>query len=298
MDIARIKREREGWLRWKHIAPLRRLLEGLKPVEAHLEIGDVVKLQGAPPQEELEKVEAAAWAMRPWRKGPFDLFGLFIESEWRSFIKYNLLAPFLDLEGKEVADIGCNNGYYMFRFLQLRPKQVVGFDPSPLFRTQFDLINHYARTPIVYELLGVEHLPHYGQRFDTIFALGILYHRRDPITTLQWLRRGLKPGGELFLDTLFIEADGPLVLAPAPSYAKMSNVYFVPSIEALHNWAIRAGFKGFEVLATRVTDTFEQHKSPWILGESLEDFLDPVDPTRTIEGYPAPRRVYVRLKER
>ena len=51
----------------------------------------------------------------------------------------------------------------------------------------------------------------------------------------------------------------------------------------------------FEVLETSKTEADEQRKTPWIEGQSLEDFLDPDDSSKTVEGYPAPARVYVRL---
>ncbi len=297
MELESIRQERQKWLEWKNIKPLRELLASLPHIEAGLELGDVVRLVGEVDEEERKKVFEAALAMRPWRKGPFDLFGVFIDSEWKSYIKYNLLESFFDLEGKDVADVGCNNGYYMFRFLSQKPKSVTGFDPSPLFKTQFDLVNFYAKTSIVYELLGVEHLPIYKKKFDTIFCLGVIYHRSDPVAMLKTLKKGLKKGGEVFLDTFYIEGEEPVALCPGESYSKIRNVHFVPTIAALENWAIKAGFKQFELLATKPTTFEEQRKTEWILGESLEDFLDPKDPTKTIEGYPAPMRVYVYLKE-
>ncbi|MDP1785654.1 MAG: DUF1698 domain-containing protein, partial [Sulfuricurvum sp.] len=38
-------------------------------------------------------------------------------------------------------------------------------------------------------------------------------------------------------------------------------------------------------------------KTTWIESQSLEDFLDPDDSTKTVEGYPAPKRGYVRIKK-
>jgi len=296
MDIDAIRQERQKWLEWKNIAPLRKILDTLPSIEATLRCEDTIRLEADIPKSHKERIHHAAWQMRPWRKGPFDLFGVVIESEWQSSIKYNLLEPFFDLEGKDVADIGCNNGYYMFRFLSQRPKSVTGFDPSPLFRTQFDLVNLFARTDILYELLGVEHLPFYPKKFDTIFCLGVLYHRSDPVATLKALKAGLKEGGEIYLDTLYIEGEDPVALVPGV-YAKMRNVYYIPTVAALENWTKKAGL-GMEVLAKRPTDPSEQRKTPWILGQSLEDFLDPKDSQKTVEGYPAPRRLYVRLKRR
>jgi tRNA (mo5U34)-methyltransferase len=297
MELNKLRAERKKWLEWKNIAPLREILQNLPRIEAELELGDVVRIVGEASEEQKRAIKDAAWAMRPWRKGPFDLFGTLIDSEWKSFIKYNLLEPFFDLEGKDVADVGCNNGYYMFRFLSQNPKSVTGFDPSPLFKTQFDLINFYAKTSIRYELLGVEHLPIYDKKFDTVFCLGVIYHRSDPIAMLKALKKALKKGGEVFLDTFYIEGEEPVALCPAQSYSKIRNVHFVPTITALENWAKKAGFKKFELLATKPTTFEEQRKTEWILGESLEDFLDPNDHSKTIEGYPAPKRLYVRLKE-
>ncbi|BCD62422.1 tRNA (mo5U34)-methyltransferase [Nitratiruptor sp. YY08-26] len=298
MDIETIKQERQKWLQWKNIAPLREMLKKLPQVEVDVKLGDVITIEGSVDEETKEMIKEVALAMRPWRKGPFKILGTFIDSEWRSFIKYNLLEPYFDIQGKDVADIGCNNGYYMLRMLMHKPRSIVGFDPSPLFKTQFDFLDHFIQSGITYELLGVEHLPLYGKKFDVIFCLGILYHRSDPVAMLKWLKQGLKAGGEVFLDTFYIEGDEPVALCPGKSYAKIPNIHFVPTIAALQKWCEKAGFENFEVLAMKPTTFEEQRRTEWILGESLEDFLDAKDPTMTVEGYPAPRRVYIRMRKR
>jgi len=292
MNLNEVREERKKWMQWKNIAPLREILENLEELECVLRCGDAVEIDGA---FDSEKILNAAKALMPWRKGPFKLGELFIDSEWRSNVKYNLLRPHFDLKNKRVADIGCNNGYYMFRMLEDKPQRLVGFDPSPLYKTQFDFINHFVKSEIVYELLGVEHLEFYEEKFDTIFCLGVLYNRRDPVAMLKQLYKGLDSKGEVILDTFYIEGEGEMSLCPASSYSKIPNIYFVPTIAALKNWSLRAGFESFEVLETRVTDASEQRKTQWIEGQSLEDFLDPNDVTKTVEGYPSPARVYVRL---
>ena len=127
------------------------------------------------------------------------------------------------------------------------------------------------------------------------FCLGVLYHRSDPVTMLKQLYRGLDKKGEVILDTFYIEGEEEMALCPKSSYSKIPNIYFVPTITALKNWCFRAGFVSFEVLETSVTKISEQRKTEWIEGESLAEFLDPEDSTKTVEGYPAPQRVYVRL---
>ncbi|EIJ4040302.1 tRNA 5-methoxyuridine(34)/uridine 5-oxyacetic acid(34) synthase CmoB [Campylobacter jejuni] len=244
-----------------------------------------------------DEILAIVKELKPWRKGPFKIDNLFIDTEWQSFIKFNILKPFMDeISQKCVADIGCNNGYYMFKMLEFNPVKLIGFDPSIKYRLQFELINALAKTPIKYELLGVEDLPNYGLKFDVIFCLGVIYHRSDPIKMLKDLKAGLNKNGVVFLDTMYIEDEREIALVPNKTYSKIPNIYFVPSISALKNWCERAGFKKFEVLATKKTDENEQRKTEWIDSFSLENFLDPKDKNLTIEGYEAPKRVYIRIK--
>ncbi len=292
MDIKKIQNDRKKWMTWKNIAPLRKALDDLEDVPCKVTLGDVVKISG---DFDEKSIYDTAKLLMPWRKGPFEVGETFIDSEWKSDVKYNLLRPHFNLKGKKVADIGCNNGYYMFRMQEDNPALLVGFDPSPLYKTQFDFINHFVKSEIVYELLGVEHLEFYEEKFDTIFCLGVLYHRSDPVAMLKSLYKGLEKKGEVILDTFYIDGEEEMALCPESSYSKIPNIYFVPTIKALKNWSMRAGFTAFEVLETSVTDAGEQRKTEWIEGQSLEDFLDKDDKTKTVEGYPAPQRVYVRL---
>jgi tRNA (mo5U34)-methyltransferase len=291
MNLKEIREDRQKWMTWKNIAPLREVINNLQDTECEVKLDDVIKISGKYSNNILDEAKK----LMPWRKGPFELFDTFIDAEWQSNIKYNLLREYFNLTNKKVADIGCNNGYYLFRMQEDNPKSLVGFDPSPLYKTQFDFINHFIKSEIVYELLGVEHLEFYEEKFDIIFCLGVLYHRSDPVAMLKQLFKGLDKQGEVILDTFYIEGDSEMCLCPKSSYSKIPNIYFVPSIPALKNWCLRAGFKSFEVLETSITQENEQRKTEWIEGESLKDFLDPNDNTKTVEGYPAPARVYVKL---
>ncbi|MDR0467445.1 MAG: tRNA 5-methoxyuridine(34)/uridine 5-oxyacetic acid(34) synthase CmoB [Campylobacteraceae bacterium] len=293
----RSQEQKEIVKKWKNIAPLIKLIENLPDVKSKISFSDIIEFKIEKlTDEEKAQIKECAVALSSWRKGPFLIDTLFIDSEWRSFIKYNLLKPHFDLKGKSVADIGCNNGYYLFRMLEERPKKLVGFDPTALFWLQFLFLNHFAKSEIVYELLGVEHLSLYGEKFDVLFCLGVLYHRSDPISTLKSLHQGLNENGELFLDTFMIDGSDEIALCPENRYSKISNVYFIPTYKTLENWCKRAGFSSVELLHIKKTELEEQRKTEWVLGESLEDFLDKNDSTKTIEGYPAPKRVYIKAK--
>jgi tRNA (mo5U34)-methyltransferase len=299
MNLNEIREKRQKCFGWKDNKVRKAIVDHLPHVtNIEFTLDDTIEITSSTiSEQDREKIYQSALGLRPWRKGPFNVFGTFIDTEWKSFVKYNLLRPHFDLKDKIVGDIGCNNGYYLFKMLEDKPKRLVGFDPSALCKMQFDFMNHFIKADIGFELLGVEHLPFYEHKFDVLFCLGVLYHRGDPVGTLKELYNSLNKNGELILDTFMIDGDGPYALTPGKTYSKIPNIYFVPTIKALQNWCEKAKFSSFEVLEVKQTDLFEQRRTDWILGESLGDFLDPQNPNLTVEGYPAPKRVYIKVKK-
>jgi len=299
MNLDSIRQERQKWFNWKNIKPIKEALDTLKTTEpkvVDISLNDTIEITLDKDYEAkyIEQIEDTAKLMLPWRKGPFKIGSLFIDTEWQSFIKYKIIEPHFNLNGKVVADVGCNNGYYMFKMLSQEPKKVVGFDPSALFFMQFDFINTFVKSSIKYEMLGIEHIERYEHKFDTIFCLGVLYHRSDPIGSIKSLFKSLENGGELILDTFMIDGEDDICLTPKERYSKIPNIYFIPTINALKNWCYRAGFKEVEVLTVKKTELEEQRKTEWINSQSLSDFLDPNNPDLTVEGYPSPKRVYIK----
>ncbi len=302
MELEELKKKKDDCRSWKNVEPWYNQLQKIFDLEkANLKVdyGDwfTIGCRENLTDQEYALIEETAKKLIPWRKGPFNIFGLQIDSEWQSNIKYNLIRPHFNLKDKVVADIGCNNGYYMFRMLEDKPKRLIGFDPSPLTLHQFEFVNHFVKSEIIYEMLGVEHLEYYNHKFDFIFMLGVLYHRPDPVGTLKSLARGLNSKGEILIDTFMIDGEEEICLTPNKRYSKIPNIYFIPTIKALENWLSRAGFENIEVIATTTTTNEEQRKTPWSFDQSLEDFLDPEDNSKTIEGYPAPKRVYMKARK-
>jgi tRNA (mo5U34)-methyltransferase len=259
--------------------------------------GDTVRIgrAGELTSAEQEQVLAALRSFMPWRKGPFEVFGIEIDAEWRSERKWNRLLPALpDLTGKIVADIGSNNGYYMFRMAEHRPAWVIGFEPYLQHYFAFQTLNSLAGLDnLQTELLGVEHLKLYPGCFDVIFLMGIIYHRISPVEMLKEIRTALRPGGVLILESQAIPGKEPLALFPEKTYAKAPGTYFVPTASCLENWLLRAGFKQVESFCSHPMSSEEQRRTDWMTFESYDDFIDPGDQGRTIEGYPAPLRVFL-----
>ena len=303
MNLNEIRNERAKWLEWKNIVPMRDALKNIQTINTNdleIKLDDWVTAGNSEniTSDELSMLEKNLEAVIPWRKGPFNLCGVELDSEWQSNLKYNLLQKHFDLKDKIVADVGCNNGYYMFRMLEQKPKKLVGFDPSAIFKTQFDIVNHFVKSDIKYELLGVEHLEFYEHKFDMIFMLGVLYHRSDPIASLKSLNRALNKGGEIIVDSFMIDGEDEVALCPESRYAMIPNVYFLPTVNCFKNWLKRAGFTDIELIEITTTDDKEQRVTKWTFGMSLDDFRDPEDPTKTIEGYPAPKRAYLKARKK
>jgi tRNA (mo5U34)-methyltransferase len=246
--------------------------------------------------EEHDRLLRVLRGFMPWRKGPFNLFGIEIEAEWRSNRKWERLRPVLpELRGQVVADIGCNNGYYMFRMVPHQPRLVLGFEPLLHHHFTFRALNSLAGCAnLVSELLGVEHLGLFENYFDTVFMMGILYHRISPLEVLKDAHKSLKPGGSLIVESQAIPGEEPVALFPATTYAKAPGTWFVPTAPCLVNWLKRAGFAQVELFCRHPMDASEQRRTEWMNFESFTDFIDPADPTRTVEGYPAPWRIFVK----
>ena len=244
---------------------------------------------------QLKKLESLLQMFTPWRKGPFHVHGIHIDTEWRSDWKWERLRKHISpLTNRTVLDVGCGSGYHMWRMLGDGADFVVGIDPSTLFLFQFEIMRHFANNEQRAHLLplGIQELPQL-RTFDTVFSMGVLYHRKSPIDHIQQLKDQLRPGGELVLETLVIDGDENQVLVPAGRYGKMNNVWFLPSVEALSLWLGKLGFENIRCVDVCDTTLDEQRKTSWMDYESLADFLDPNDVSKTVEGHPAPKRAVI-----
>lgn len=239
-----------------------------------------------------EQLKEALMQLHPWRKGPFEIAGLHIDTEWRSDWKWTRVAPHIaDLKHRKILDVGCGSGYHLWRMVGAGAGMVVGIDPSQLFLCQFLALQKYLGQQPAYLLpIGIEKMPANMRAFDTVFSMGVLYHRKSPMEHLLELRGLLRPGGELVLETIVV--DGPLgySLVPKGRYGRMGNVWFLPSPATMEQWMDKCGLKNIRMVDIGPTQLDEQRATDWMTFQSLKDFLDPNDTSKTIEGYPAPLR--------
>ena len=270
---ARLSGETHGdWVRWNQV------------------VEDLPGLRG-----DTEKLRERLMALHPWRKGPLRLDDVEIDTEWRSDWKWarirDAIAP---LDGRNVLDVGSGNGYYALQMREAGASTVIGVDPTLLFAMQFLAVNVFRQDPSVFILpCRLEETPPARKVFDTTFSMGVLYHQRSPIDHLDRLKSTLRAGGQLVLETIYVPGQASYACTPGDRYARMRNVWLLPTLAELTTWLRRTGYSDIEIVDTTVTTTDEQRSTEWMTFESLAEALDPNDPTKTVEGWPAPHRVVV-----
>ncbi len=294
-----VNQQKKGFLRYR--TPFQTLAKEFSAQQVDCTADTVViGTESEVTSDQQNRIKEQLRSFMPWRKGPFSVFGIDIDAEWRSSHKWDFLLPELpDLRGKVIADIGCNNGYYMFRMAAHKPRFVLGFEPSVQHYYCFKALNGMAGlNNLDINLLGVEHLALFRESFDIIFLMGIIYHRPSPIDTLRHILTALKPGGVLLLETQAIPGEEPMALFPEKTYAKVPGTYFVPTASCLQNWVQKAGFRQGKVFAAHKMSPEIQRRTEWMTFESYSDYIDADDPTKTVEGYPAPLRLFVKALKR
>ncbi|MDJ0712428.1 MAG: tRNA 5-methoxyuridine(34)/uridine 5-oxyacetic acid(34) synthase CmoB [Woeseiaceae bacterium] len=242
-----------------------------------------------------DRVRKLLMGLHPWRKGPLLLDDVKIDTEWRSDWKWDRVKDALDpLDGRTILDVGCGNGYYALRMREAGAGCIIGVDPTLLFAMQFLAINIFCAQPDIFVLpCRLEETPAANRAFDTTFSMGVLYHQREPLRHLEHLHSTLRPGGQLVLETIILPGNTLESKTPDGRYARMRNVWELPTVRQLIVWLEKSGYRDIDIVDTTVTTTDEQRSTAWMTFESLRDALDPDDPTKTVEGWPAPHRAVV-----
>ena len=239
--------------------------------------------------------------LSPWRKGPFHIREIFIDSEWRSDEKWKRFKKLnIDLKKKNILDVGSGNGYYAFRMLGDGANNILCLEPNLVHVSQFAALNRFVTSDNIRMLPErLENIKFSDTKFDVVFSMGLLYHQRDPSQHIKDLKNTLKDGGQLVIETIVSpEAYGNFLEPSEGRYASMPNVHYVHTDKGCK--------KLFEELSlslqcesynTRTTGQ-EQRKTEWMPFKSFESALNPSNLDLTIEGYPAPeRKFYVLEKE-
>jgi tRNA (mo5U34)-methyltransferase len=272
------------------------IIESLDEGDGYCQLNHDAPVLGRPVGD-MAQLRRRLLGLHPWRKGPLELGGVRVDTEWRSDWKWERLRPHLDLDGQRILDIGCGNGYFGLRMLAAGAQMVVGIDPTLVFVMQWLAMQKFSPGLKNFVLpLGIEDLPVDTTGFDRVFSMGVLYHRRKPVEHLRQLKQLTRPGGSVVLETLVLQGQGKETLNPVGRYARMRNVHAIPSLAVLRDWLDEAGLTGAQVLDVSKTTTEEQRSTEWMTFESLSECLDVRDSSVTVEGHPAPVRAALLIK--
>ena len=248
------------------------------------------------------------------QKGPFRIDGVFIDSHWNSHAKWQVLQPILEQHlhilhhrKLKLADVGANNGYYLFRLIHWlesinagwisSDRHCLAIDPVQDFEDQFrflhSLLSHY---PVEFRRAGWQSLgPPASSAFDMILCMGVLYHHTDPFEMLRRLHAALRKGGCLILETMVVESRGdkvPYALLPKGRYAGASGIWLVPDLIALEAMMHRTGWHKVQICHVR--DAFDEQKRMNEFPSYREMLnLENIENPLTIEGLPAHRRDFL-----
>jgi len=245
--------------------------------------------------DDAAKIRERVLELCPWRIGPWDLFGVDLQTEWDSSKKWNRFSESVYFDDARVLDVGCNNGYFGWKAIDAGARSVVGCDPFLLYNFQHEIFRRYSADKHRHHILPIAdmEIPEGIGAFDVAMSLGVLIHRRSPIDHLIRLHGSLRKRGQIVLETMAIDSDRADVLVPKDRFMKMRGIWFVPTIGMVKRWLDRAGFVDVKVVDVSVTDSSEQRRTEFMPFESLSDFVDPNQPEKTVEGCPTPARVAV-----
>lgn len=288
-DFFGIKKDKRIEL-WQKI-----LLELPSPLDKTVEMSSEVKIDFDWTPKDSVETKDLLLQLAPWRKGPFSINDVFIDSEWCSHFKWDrFLELNVDLNDKTVLDVGSGNGYYGFRMLGLGAKEVLCLEPNLTHFSQFLAINNFAQSKKIQMLPErLESIEIDKPYFDVIFSMGLLYHQRDPGEHLRLLASHLKKEGRIVIETIVTPEDYEEVLVPSDRYANMPNVWSVHNEIGLEKIILEQGLEIIDSTEAVMTTVEEQRATQWMPFRSFESALEEGNPERTIEGFPAPLRKFV-----
>lgn len=265
------------------------------------EFGAPLKIKANSQASKQERsIEADLLRFRPWRKGPFSFPDFHIDSEWRSEKKLDCLRAVLKhLKDKRILDLGGNNGFYLYKLLNEEPRWAMNWDPAwPALLQGIRLKHLLTKSESVIHLpFGFNELGAIQGKVDVLLLMGIVYHHRNPLEILDLCRQALAPGGKLIVESQAIDIPESMALFPQKKYAGAGGMWFVPSPSCLENWLRRSGFNHVREFHRHPLDTNIQRATQWCEHSSLEIGLDPNNSAKTVEGYPAPLRVFFEVKK-
>lgn len=117
------------------------------------------------------------------KTAPEHFLGDYPQVKWERFA-HSIPA---NLEGKNVLDVGCNAGFYSIEMKRRGASRVVGIDSDPKYLAQARFAAEVNEVEIEFREMSVYEVATFGERFDIVLFMGVLYHLRHPLLALDLL---------------------------------------------------------------------------------------------------------------
>lgn len=160
---------------------------------------------------------------------------------------WEIIYPFIeDAKDKNVLDIGCNAGFFSYKFADMGAN-VLGVDCEQPEATKFSFKNAIEQAIFIRDFLGYnaefrrEDFFNIEEMFDVILFLGVYYHLKDHTKALRHISSILNNGGILYFESAigekceFFREDN--------IYHEDRSNYFVPTVDYILEDLKRNGFK-------------------------------------------------------
>jgi tRNA (mo5U34)-methyltransferase len=141
-----------------------------------------------------------------------------------------------DFSGKTVLDIGCYDGFFSFEAERRGAKRVLATDRHPIDHCGFAAAHELLGSKVEYAVASVFDLdPAVHGTFDIVLFLGVFYHLRHPLLSLEKIRRVCTE--YMFLETQVLDSqfvqDGKTISLNQlhPGLANAMILQFYPGVE-------------------------------------------------------------------
>lgn len=155
-----------------------------------------------------------------------------------------------DFSGREVLDIGCNEGFFSFEAERRGAKRVLAIDKSQVAKEKFALIKELKQSKVEFLFTDLMELhPMDTGKFDIVFFLSVFHHLRYPFNALDRIFQVTRGKAIMeFAEAVPIEDLGQSLLVRRLS--NRGHLHFLPTRQFTLEMLFRAGFSDIKILGT------------------------------------------------
>jgi len=156
----------------------------------------------------------------------------------------------LDLTGKSVLDIGCNDGFFSFLCESRGASRVLGIDSEQYTEVKkwnnkgnpnFDLMKKILNSKVEYRKMSVYDLDDLEEMFDYVLFFGVYYHLDSPVKAFQKIYPKVKES--VFVSGQILNDPNPIMYFYDEDETRDPTNWWIASPSCIQKIGKRMGFK-------------------------------------------------------